>query len=434
MPLSQYLKIYPCADRPGLNLVYSTKQSSSALVPDDMLRAAREGTLAAADAEALAGLGLLVEDLAEERARMRAIFITANGRQRACTGVVVLNLDCNLACPYCYEDRFRGRHYMTPGTADLLVETIPRDWIKKGRDVKLAFYGGEPLLSLDLIRSISIRLKEAAAAQGTSFSFTLVTNGTLLTRPVVQELIPLGLYGAKVTLDGPQETHDLSRPFVSGRGSFDAIVRNVAAVCDLLALQLGGNYTRENYRIFPLLLDHLASEGVTPDRVATVLFAPVIPKSGERAITDFNGACTCSHEPWLIEAGLFLREETLRRGYSAPKPRLTSCMVEFNDDLVINHDGSLYKCPAFMAYPELCIGTLADGVTDYAASHNMDMWKTEECLECPYLPICFGGCRQLTMLRKGVIDEVDCRREFYDASLEAIVRQDLKYQATTKKN
>ena len=432
MQLSQYLKIYPCPDRPGLNLVYSTKQSSSALVPDTLLRAAQEGTVTGPDRETLARLGFLVEDLAAEQAQMRDIFVIANQRLRAFNAVVVLNLDCNLACPYCYEDNFRGRLYMTPETADLLVETIQRDWIGQGRDVKLSFYGGEPLLSLDLIKTISSRLQRAATAQGTSYSFTLVTNGTLLTRPVAQELAALGLYGAKITLDGPQETHDLSRPFVSGKGSFDVIVRNVAAVCDLLALQLGGNYTRENYRTFPLLLDHLKAQGVTPDRVATVLFAPVLPKSGQQVITDFNGACTFSYEPWLIEAGLFLREETLARGFSAPKLKLTSCMVEFANDLVVNHDGSLYKCPAFMAYEELRIGTLADGVGDYAASHNLDLWKTDECLGCAYLPICFGGCRMLTLLRNNAIDGVDCRREFFDASLEAIVRQDLRYQATNK--
>jgi len=432
MHLSQYLKIYPCPDRPGMNLLYSTKQSSSALVPDPLLSAAREGTVTGPDAEAMAQLGFLVEDPEAERAEMHDIFILANRKNRPFNAVAVLNLDCNLACPYCYEDRFRGRHYMSPETADLLVETIQRDRIGAGQEVKLTFYGGEPLLSLDLIRSISDRLYRAAKEQGTKYSFSLVTNGTLLSRRVAEELLPLGLVGAKVTLDGPRETHNVSRPFVSGTGSFDAIVRNVKEVAGLLRLQLGGNYTRENYRDFPQLLDHLLAEGIAPGQVAAMLFAPVIPKSGERAVTDFNGACACSYEPWLIEAGVFLREETLKRGFPAPKPQMSACMVEFANDLVVNYDGALYKCPAFMAYDELRIGTLAGGIADYSASHGLDIWKTDECLECPYLPICFGGCRQMTLLRNGAIDAVDCRREYYDAALERIVRQDLQYQPSRK--
>jgi uncharacterized protein len=103
-------------------------------------------------------------------------------------------------------------------------------------------------------------------------------------------------------------------------------------------------------------------------------------------------------------------------------------MVELEDDLVINWDGSLYKCPAFMAYDELRIGSLGSGVDDYRLSHNLDVWKTGECLDCPYLPLCFGGCRQMTLLRNGAINGVDCRKGYFDAALERIVRQDLRYQ------
>jgi len=103
-------------------------------------------------------------------------------------------------------------------------------------------------------------------------------------------------------------------------------------------------------------------------------------------------------------------------------------MVELENSLVIGHDGSIYKCPAFMAHPQLRIGSLAEGIQEYGTSHCLDNWKTEECLECAYLPLCFGGCRHMSLLRSGKIDELDCRREYYDSVLEKIVRQDLQYQ------
>jgi uncharacterized protein len=234
-------------------------------------------------------------------------------------------------------------------------------------------------------------------------------------------------------LDGPRENHDLSRPFVSGSGSFDAIIDNVAQVCDLIQLNLGGNFTRDNYRSFPALLDELAARGVTPDKVAKLLFAPVVKKSGEKVVGDFGGDCVCSYEPWLIEASLYLREETLKRGYPAPKIQMSVCIVEYDSNLVINYDGSFYKCPAFMSHDSLRIGSLQEGLKDYRASHNMDVWKKEECLECAYLPICFGGCRQMTLLRTDRIEEVDCRKEFYDLSLERVLRQDLEYRPSGKR-
>lgn len=429
MQLSTYLKIYPCPDQPGQNLVYSTLRASMALLPDELLEAAENGTLPDEEHAILARIGILTPDRDIEQERFRTIFdITRPGTPFS--AVVVLNLDCNLACPYCYEDSFRGSSYMNSETAALLVESIRCDRINKGQPVRLTFYGGEPLLSLDLIRAIATPLQRASRDSGVPFGFSLVTNGTLLNRACAEELLELGLSGAKITLDGPAELHNQSRPYASGRGSYEAIVRNVLDIYDIVPLQLGGNFTRDNYPEFPRMLDDLLGRGIDPGRVGTVLFAPVVPKAGERGLSDFNTGCTCSYEPWLMEAGVWLREETLKRGFPAPKPKLSSCMVELEHDLVINIDGSYYKCPAFMACPELRIGSLTEGIADYRCSHNMDLWKTDKCLECAYLPICFGGCRQMTLLRNGVIDEVDCRKEYYDTVLERVIRQDLEYQRT----
>jgi uncharacterized protein len=432
MQLSRYLKIYPCPDQQGSILLYSTKRSALIQIPQATLRAAQDGTLTGADRDTLLRLGFLVPDAACESLEMRDIFVTANKQRRQFNAIVVLNLDCNLACGYCFEDNFRGNFYMSSETAELLVETVIREQIKKGNPVNIAFYGGEPLLSVPLIKEIAGRLLAAAQKAGTRFNFSLITNGTLLSRSLAQELIPLGLVGAKVTLDGPRETHDVSRPFVSGSGSYDAILDNVAAVCDLIRLNLGGNFTAENYRQFPPLLDELADRGVTPERVATIQFSPVIKKSGEKAAADFGNSCACSYEPWLNEAALYLREETLKRGYPTPKISISACTVEFESDQVINYDGSIYKCPAFMSHDSLRIGTLKDGINDYRSSHNIDVWKKDECLDCAYLPICFGGCRHLTLLRTDAIEEVDCRKEFYDACLEKILRQDLEFRPVKK--
>lgn len=429
MRLSRYLMVYPpTAGEPGLHLLYSTMHGAAVLIGENALNSAREGRLSGPEAETLARLGILVPDPEAEREEMLGLFVAANLGRRLFQGMVVLNLDCNLACPYCYEGDFRRGQYMSADTAKGVIETVRTGQVHKGRDVVITFYGGEPLLSIPMIREIAGRLKDEASARGTGFAFNLVTNGTLLSRPVADELVPLGLNGAKITLDGPRESHDLSRPFLSGRGSFDAVMNNVKKVCGLVPLQIGGNYTRNNYRTFPLLLDHLLAEGVTPERVKSVLFTPVVPKSGRGVVTDFNGGCALDYEPWVTEAGLFLREETLKRGFAAPRPRLFSCMVELEGDLVINWDGSLYKCPAFMAYDELRIGSIQSGVGDYRLSHNLDVWKTDECLDCAYLPLCFGGCRQMTLLRSGGIDGVDCRKGYFDAALERIVRQDLEYQ------
>jgi uncharacterized protein len=428
MRLSLYVKIYPCPDDPGKILLYSTKRGAAILVPESLLASITDGTLSEGNRETLARLGFLVPDTEAEKREMLGAFIEANRLVTKFTAQVVLNLDCNLACTYCYEGGMKGRSYMSTGTASLLAGLVESGYIDHGKGVELCFYGGEPLMSLDLIVSLSERLQKATGAKGSGYSFTMVTNGTLLTAATVERLLPLGLTGAKVTLDGPRENHDRFRPFVSGKGSFDLIVANVKEVCDRIDIQVGGNYTRENYREFPRLLDYFLEEGITPESISLVKFDPVMKSGGEFSLPDFNEGCASTDEPWMMEASLFLREEILRRGFHAPRVRPSGCMVENPHDLIVNWDGTLFKCPAMLGWKDMAIGDLETGICDYTETHNMEVWKKEECLDCAYLPLCFGGCKYLTLLRSGRIDSVDCRRAYLDRTLEELVRQDLKYQ------
>jgi len=112
---------------------------------------------------------------------MLGLFDKTNIIMKKFHGLVVMTLDCNLACTYCYEGGVKGRHYMSSEPADILINYIERHHLSKGKDICLDFYGGEPLLSFEQIKSISKRLKASAKKKGLKCSFGLVTNGTLLT-------------------------------------------------------------------------------------------------------------------------------------------------------------------------------------------------------------------------------------------------------------
>jgi uncharacterized protein len=428
MQLTRYLKTYPCPDKPGRMLLVATRRCAVMECSEPLWEKVRDGgELTENETATLTRLGVLVPDRDAEREEMRDIFEAVNRKSREYAVLATLTLECNLACPYCFEDPFRGRHVMSDETSALLVERITGR-MAEGLDVVMDFYGGEALLVLPLLKSIASRLLAAAHGHGVRFAFNIISNGTLLTRPVVEELLPLGLAAVRTTLDGPREIHDQQRPFVSGRGSFDLILKNVREIHDLVPLDIGGNYTRDNYRRFPELLDQITASGIDPAKLKAVVFTPVMPKADGSMPGDFNSACASTEEPWMIEASLFLREETMKRGFPVPKLRTGACMIEFKNDLVVAYDGSLYKCPVFMGDKKMRIGTLADGINDYRASHNLDVWKTDECLDCAYLPLCFGGCRFFRRLKTGAIDGIDCRRAMLDASLEKIVRQDLRYR------
>ena len=427
MRLSTYVKIYPHKEDPDYLLFYSTKKASKVLLHKTILRSIEQGDISPSDAEPLTSLGFLVPDPEEEKKEMLGILDEANRRSRKFTAIVVMNLDCNLACRYCYEGGMKGKFYMSSETANQLADFIERNHLAGGKNVEIDFYGGEPLLSFGLIKDISSRLKSAADSRGLEFTFTLVTNGTLLTAEKVVELTPLGLKGARITLDGPRENHNIFRPFKSGAGAFDIIIQNIKEVCGLTGIQIGGNYTRENYGEFPRLLDYLIREGLTPGKIRMVKFDPVTRPGGEFALPDFSEGSESINEPWLFEASMFLREEVLKRGFDTFKIFPSPCMVELHNNIVSHYDGTLYKCPGMIGMKGLDVGGLRTGIKDFRVALDTDLWKNDECLECAYLPICFGGCRYMRLLRDGKTG-IDCRKPYLDATLEAMIKQDITYR------
>ncbi|MBW1679516.1 MAG: putative geopeptide radical SAM maturase, partial [Deltaproteobacteria bacterium] len=106
-----------------------------------------------------------------------------------------------------------------------------------------------------------------------------------------EELVPLGLEGVKITLDGPAEIHNRYRPFKSGAGSFDTIIRNIKDTWDLVKIGLGGNFESNTYEKFPRLLDYLIKEGLTPEKIAMVKFDPVMKSpEGDISPVDYTGS------------------------------------------------------------------------------------------------------------------------------------------------
>src|SRR5205085_5347487 len=124
----------------------------------------------------------------------------------------------------------------------------------------LTFFGGEPLLNLPVIYLISERASAMARARGVKLLLNIITNGLLLTPEVVDRLLPYGLNGVKITLDGDRETHDRMRPLRGRQGTFDRIVENMRRVAPKVAITLGGNFDETSADSFPALLDFLKDQ------------------------------------------------------------------------------------------------------------------------------------------------------------------------------
>lgn len=146
--------------------------------------------------------------------------------------ILQVTQDCNLRCSYCYyvNESYRNRHHaklnMSLDTAKKAMDYLLSHSVGKD-SITLGFYGGEPLLRMDLLK-YCIEYMESQV-QDRHILFTLTTNGTLLTDDIIEYFITHNV-ALFISLDGTKETHDRNRKFVNGRGSFDIVMRNVAHI------------------------------------------------------------------------------------------------------------------------------------------------------------------------------------------------------------
>jgi len=423
MQLSRYLGIY-AAKNPRSVILYSTKNAAIVELPKKIADKLPDVDLSGEDRKTLISDGFLVRDPEMEKREFLHYVDELNALNRSLSIKLVVNLDCNLACRYCFEGSRKGKHYMTRQTADDFIRFVKKTISSQEdiREILITYYGGEPLLSKELIISISERLKSFARDRGLRLKLFLMTNGTLLTKETVRRMKPLGLKEACITLDGPAHIHNSFRPFKNGSGSFDMILKNIRDVRKQVAIVLNGNFVRQNFKRFPALLDHLRDDGIDISGLRSVQFSPVVAESAEFGPAGFHEGCASVNEPWFFRASVWLREEILKRGGRQARTAPGLCMMEYKNNMLVNYDGGIYKCPGFIGREAYKIGDIKIEMKDYRESHNLDNWKNEECLDCAYLPLCFGGCRYMKLIRDGNMNGVDCKKPFFDACLETLVK------------
>ena len=429
MPLSYYLKTYTLAEAPGQRLLFSTRRTALALLPEAEFAAVAQGQGSPRTLAQLASLGMVVPDLEQEQAEVHGFYAEQNRISRTLTVALVLGMECNFACRYCYQGTLKGGQAMSTATAEVAIAFIKGRFRPGMQRLQLNFYGGETLLYHQRLLSMARELQAFAEARGARFAFTVVSNGSLLTPRLVEQLTARGMTGIKVTIDGPAANHNHFRPFKNGRPSYQTIVANLKAVSGLTTITLGGNFTQENYHLFPQLLDDLTASGLGPERISRVSFAMVVAINDPFAAPGFHGGCTGSHEPWLVEATLLLRGAAMARGYKVAPLRPEVCAVEIDDAFAINYDGSLYHCLPLAGREQFKAGDVWQGFGAPQANLHLDNWREQpDCPACPYLPLCHGGCRFTTYQRTGAMAGVDCQREYFDCTLPEMLRQDLRYR------
>jgi uncharacterized protein len=129
---------------------------------------------------------------------------------------------CNLRCVYCYETFSIGK--IPRKLIQGIVRLVQRRAESGLKNLRLEFFGGEPLTAWVEVERIAQAVSEICTAHGVDLTGGMTTNATLLTTQRLERLCELGLLAFQVTLDGPEHIHDKRRVGPRGEGSYTATI------------------------------------------------------------------------------------------------------------------------------------------------------------------------------------------------------------------
>ncbi len=133
---------------------------------------------------------------------------------------------CNIDCAYCYLPNRTSKARMTLETLSVIAKKLFDYFSPLPPDISIVWHAGEPLAApVDWYRAAFAEMARHLPA-GTAIRYSFQTNGTLLNADWIQ-LIKEHNIQVGVSLDGPQEIHDVNRRTRAGKGTFAATMRGV---------------------------------------------------------------------------------------------------------------------------------------------------------------------------------------------------------------
>ena len=166
----------------------------------------------AADVDALKESGLLYKE------EVQSYPMKSNEVKALCIHICH---DCNFRCRYCFADEgayHAKRESMTLETAKAAVDFLLKNSGNR-KVLEMDFFGGEPLMNLEVLKQTVAYAKEEGAKVGKKFLFTTTTNALLLDDKTI-EFFNEEMENVVLSLDGRPEVHDAIRKSINGKGTY----------------------------------------------------------------------------------------------------------------------------------------------------------------------------------------------------------------------
>lgn len=301
-------------------------------------------------------------------------------------------IDCNFNCWYCYE-----KHRTNTKMSLELINAISL-FIKKYigihsklTEISLEFFGGEPLMYFnDCAKRLITNISHIATDNAKGFSIHFTSNGSLLT-PEITKFLSQYTSGFQITLDGNGPTHDKTRFYQGGIGSYDTIISNLKELLDNnIKCLLRINYTSITLESCASILQDLKNAG----------------------IINYDNLCIDLQRVWqdrpttvddIEDEANLVRELFSNNGYHVLHNNINHsidfpCYGDMKHHFLINYNGDVFGCTARDFTSKNKIGVLRNNghmeLNDNYHIRKNSKFARKECHLCRIAPICGGGCSQ----------------------------------------
>ncbi len=315
--------------------------------------------------------------------------------------VLPIAAQCNLSCPYCFaytDDGFHFENY----TEEYIIHTL--DFLVKQKSdeqesINIVFFGGEPLLRLDIMKFTIQYAKQHYPTR--KFAYSITTNGTILNEEII-DLLKTNNIAVLLSVDGPDNEFNLRR-YHNGTKSIGRVLDNIRKMkesginIELRATMVNTNpYVLETFLFFEKL-----------EIPFDVVFAYVSEnQSHHYADYDKN---TLQHIQSQLDDLLQYYVDLIRHKKTIYNSILTHFAKVFHyrfkqsipcsaghTYFTIMSNGNVYTCPHFMNDDKYIVGNInSKDIIDSVRRKQLMPFPIEEvqdCKDCWAHNLCLGGC------------------------------------------
>lgn len=353
--------------------------------------------------KALLDYGFVVDAKKDEDISTSAFFNNKLVNDKTLFLIIMPTEECNLRCVYCYEKFDKGKMEISVQEG---IENFISKNIKLYDTVYISWFGGEPLLEVDIIESLSNKIIALCKANNVKYIAGITTNGTLLSPKVFARLLDLNVIDYQITLDGNREIHDVQRIGKNGEPSYDIILNNLHDI----------KKTTKDFRIVlrtnvcenskGAMNEYINQMATTFENDCRFLFHFV-------AVADLDGSTKevidlCDTKVLFPIYNYAISKNVKFDFYkSLYRPGKMMCYAANPRSFVIGSDGTIYKCTVGLDNPINHVGQLLQNGTMKLYEDKLDMWigqgreTSPTCYSCKFSPLCLGKFCPLERISNG---------------------------------